>query len=122
MPVGPPARSELAIPAARSSGKGADGTDAFVHDFRKQAQQTLPGALRRALSAYACFSADPPPDNKKEFIAYQAGCRAALAHLDLLLKLARWVDQETDLETDPDLDLDRLVREAEAALRGSEGD
>jgi hypothetical protein len=68
---------------------------------------------------YSRFTTDRPPDDPKGFVAYQAGCRAALTHIHLLVKLAHWARSSSGEGTSPfDAEqLDRLVREAEAALR-----
>jgi hypothetical protein len=82
----------------------------------------LPTALGRALDNYETFAAAEPPGDAKEFTAFQSGCKAALAHVEALLKL---VDQVTppreDAETAADLAGERavlhdLVREARTAV------
>ena len=91
-----------------------DGVDAFRRDLLAD----LPGLIGRALRAYSRFTTDRPPEDPKGFIAYQAGCRAALTHIHLLLKLASWAMSSRPDETSVfDAEqLEGLVREAEAAL------
>jgi hypothetical protein len=106
----PPQRRAADPPVAP---EGA-GTDAFRRDL----QADLPGLISKAMREYGRFAMDRPPDDPKGFIAYQAGCRAALTHIHLLLKLAIWARSSHEDANSP-LDaeqLDRLVREAEAAL------
>ena len=97
--------------AATSEGDGADA-------FRRDLLADLPGLISKAMRGYSRFTMDRPPDDPKGFIAYQAGCRAALTHIHLLLKLASWArSSHADATSLFDAEqLDRLVREAEAAL------
>ncbi|WP_142849968.1 hypothetical protein [Telmatospirillum sp. J64-1] len=46
--------------------------------------------LEQAAASYDDFAAQEAPLDAKGFAAHHAACRAALAHLDLLVKLARW--------------------------------
>lgn len=89
-----------------------------LEEFRRDLLFTLPKLLVRAIETYGRFANEVPPDDSKGFVAYQAGCRAALAHIHLLVKLAHWARAATDdeLAVDECEQLDRLVREAEAAL------
>jgi hypothetical protein len=97
--------------AAASEGDGADA-------FRRDLLADLPGLIGRAMRGYRRFTMDRPPEDPKGFIAYQAGCRAALTHIHLLLKLASWAMSSHPDETSMfDAEqLEGLVREAEAAL------
>lgn len=93
--------------------------DEYIDAWRRDLLSDLPGLLRRAVRAYQRFTADQPPEDAKGFVAYQTGCRAALTHIHLLVKLADWARAsgvEAASHFDPE-QLDRLVREAEAALR-----
>lgn len=47
-------------------------------------------AIERVIASYRAFAAaEPQGANPKEFAAHHAACKAALAHLDLLLRIAR---------------------------------
>lgn len=98
-----------------------DGLD----EFRKDVLAELPALLERALAGYGRFATGTPPSDTKGFVAYQAACRAALSHIHLLVKLAHWA-RAGAVESGPmaaDADqLDRLVREAEAALADEPAD
>jgi len=103
--------------AAAGEAASTAGPEKLVADFRRQVVTSLPGALRRALDVYARYAAEIPCDDARAFAGYQAGCRAALSHLHLLLKLAQWtIAGEATGSCVADADLDRLIREAEAAL------
>jgi hypothetical protein len=98
----------------KSLSSEADGID----QFRRELLSNLPRLLEKAMSGYSRFAVEPPLENNKGFLAYQTSCRAALAHIHLLVKLAHWArasDGETE-QSDESEKLQRLVREAEAAL------
>ncbi|WP_343868951.1 hypothetical protein [Caenispirillum bisanense] len=42
------------------------------------------------MAAYDAFSATAAPDDAKGFAAHHAACKAALAHVEVLVKLLRW--------------------------------
>jgi hypothetical protein len=93
--------------------------DEIIGALRRDLLANLPRLLAKAIRGYERFAVDLPPEDVKAFVAYQAGCRAALTHIHLLVKLAHWARPHGDEEA-PTLDdeqLDRIVREAETALR-----
>ncbi|WP_439579033.1 hypothetical protein [Elioraea sp.] len=73
-------------------------------------------AIERAIASYHAFAKDEPTStDPKEFAAHHAACKAALAHLDLLLKIARITETPAPGTTDaPDerFGLVALAREA----------
>lgn len=71
----------------------------------------LPSALRRALVKYKEFAKhNPDVLDSKDFHAHQAGCKAALQHIELLIKLAATLDiPKTSL---PQNDLAALMEKA----------
>jgi hypothetical protein len=103
-------------------------TVADLSAARARLRASLPETLHRALDAYDAFAARPTPDDAKEFAAWQGGCKAALAHVELLLKLAGRVDLDL---SDPAAaagggaggDLAALMARARAAVgAGGRGD
>jgi hypothetical protein len=86
--------------------------------FRRDLSGWLPERLGIAAANYRQFTAVDPPDDTKAFAAHQAACRASLAHIHLLMRLAHWVENTSDplSKVDED-DLDRLFDEAEIALK-----
>jgi hypothetical protein len=74
----------------------------------------LPDHAAAALAGYEDFTAAPPPTDSKGFAAWHAAAKAALAHMDLLVKLARWADGTA--ETGDGDGMDRLLAGARAAL------
>lgn len=75
---------------------------------------TIGSAIDRALGSYARFSALDIPDDAKGFAAHHAACKAAVAHIDALLRLSRWT--ATD-ESKDDTDLAGMLSEAEDEVR-----
>ncbi len=85
-------------------------------DLRRRLAGTLPGRIAAAVEGYEAFALSPPPDDPKGFAAWHAAAKAALAHVDYLVKLARWaVGKE---ETAGDDGVDALIDRARAALAG----
>ncbi len=84
---------------------------------RDRLSSLLPPLLENAAASYQAFAGLDPPEDVKGFTAHHAACKAALAHLDLLAKLARWA--EGTAEAAPPAEPDsaaRLLAEAQAAL------
>lgn len=62
--------------------------------------EELPRAIERALESYADFSARSFPLDAKEYDAHHKACKAALAHLDALTKMVKWLEEnDTSPET-----------------------
>lgn len=57
----------------------------------------LPDILDKALVSYAAFAeSDMPGTEAKDFTAHHNACKVAIAHIELLIKLARWADMEDE--------------------------
>lgn len=57
----------------------------------------LPDILDRALLSYAAFAENNAPgEEAKDFAAHHNACKVAIAHIELLIKLARWADLEDE--------------------------
>ena len=65
---------------------------------RGQIAGFLPDAIARALTSYQAFSernamqGDDEDSAAKNFSSHHSACKVAIAHIELLLKLARWAD------------------------------
>lgn len=84
---------------------------------------TLPDAMRRALSSYTSYITQPIDHNPKQYAAHHAGGKAALSHLDALLKLAKWVmaeQQSTQGPANRTQALAHLIQQAQEALAQEE--
>lgn len=94
---------------------------AVLDPLRETLAARLPGRAAAAVADYEGFASQPAPDDAKGFAAHHAACKAALAHVEVLVKLLRWAAPDTaragdgaaDAEAD---DLARLIAEARAAL------
>jgi hypothetical protein len=75
--------------------------------------------LFKTLNKYRAFSACCPTDDPKEFIVHQSGCRAALAHINLLIKLGEssFSDGFSDGFDENDQELENLIEEARVSLK-----
>jgi FAD/FMN-containing dehydrogenase len=87
-----------------------------IEALRLAVQDALPERVRAALAGYDRFTADEPPADAKGFAAWHAAAKAALAHVEVLLKLMRWAAGGSTPEAGPDDHLNRLLAEARAAL------
>jgi hypothetical protein len=80
--------------------------------LRQTLAGTLPGRIHAAVAGYEEFTGTAPPADAKGFAAWHAAAKAALAHVDLLVKLARWA--EGSAEADEDAGMERLLAGARA--------
>lgn len=61
-----------------------------LDDLKGALAARLPERAAAAVAAYDAFSATAAPDDAKGFAAHHAACKAALAHVEVLVKLLRW--------------------------------
>ncbi|MCF8495852.1 MAG: hypothetical protein K9G62_04200 [Alphaproteobacteria bacterium] len=61
-------------------------------ETRKQITKFLPQAIEMAIDSYRVFSKKGVEKEGKDFKAHHEACKVAIAHLELLLKLAQWLD------------------------------
>ena len=55
-------------------------------------KQAIPAAVERALNSYQAFSSQPIEEHDPDsFIKHHKACKAALAHLDHLTKITKWM-------------------------------
>ena len=52
----------------------------------------LPDAIECAMQSYRRFYAQETEDDARSFSAHHSACKAAIAHIELLLKLAAWAN------------------------------
>lgn len=80
-------------------------------------------AIERAIASYHAFArTEPMSADPKEFAAHHAACKAALAHLDLLLKIARITETPAPGATDAADDRLAMLSKARAAVGGADED
>ena len=93
-----------------------------MESLRRTLQGVLPARIRAALGGYERFTSDDPPADAKGFAAWHAAAKAALAHVEVLVKLARWAEGKPDDAAAADDDgVETLLARARAAL-GAMGD
>ena len=56
--------------------------------------------LKKAVTDYHLFAAQPSPTDAKEFIAHHNACKAVLSHILMLKKM---MESETQKQSEPDL-------------------
>lgn len=94
-----------------------------LDDLKGSLAARLPERAAAAVAAYDAFSASPAPDDAKGFAAHHAACKAALAHVEVLVKLLRWAAPPAVAAAggaggggDGDDDLARLIAAARSAM------
>lgn len=103
------------------AGESVSGAvDAALDRTRNDLGARLPGLIETAFRRYRDFAGNEPPTEPRAFAAYSTACRAALAHLEQLLKLALSLNGEETVT--PSDDVDRLIADAEAALKKTAND
>lgn len=88
--------------------------DIIETETRAQIAAFLPAAIDKALASYHRFSENDVPHDSKGFAAHHSACKVAIAHVELLLKLARWADIG---ESEPSDDLTAMLSQAEEEVR-----
>ncbi len=86
---------------------------------RARVASFLPESIARALGSYRRFMEGDVPDDAKGFSAHHTACKVAIAHVELLLKLARWAElpDETVIEADKCAELKAMINQAEFELK-----
>ena len=79
---------------------------------RHRLAQRLLHLAEQVAESYCVFAVGVVPDEPKAFSAHHTACKAALAHLELLLKLSRAVGPESGAEIPTNL----LIDDARRAL------
>jgi hypothetical protein len=82
---------------------------------RAQIAETLPQAIDKAIASYQEFMDDPDSHAAGDFKNHHTACKAALAHIELLLKLAELVNIDAD---DAVSNLQDLLKNAQNELEG----
>ena len=86
-------------------------TNTPLQATRAAVRRRLPKLIRKAMTDYAAFAAQPAPDDAK----------AALAHLDAGAKLLTWAEGSGPDGSEMD-DLARLIKAAEDAVSSADPD
>lgn len=62
------------------------------HLTREQVAQFLPQAIEKSLESYRTFMNADISSDHKDFSDHHKAAKVAIAHIELLIKLARWAD------------------------------
>lgn len=82
----------------------------FEDKARSEITDILEETIDRAVTSYYCFAKKIfKEEESKDVTEYHKSCKVALAHLDLLIKLARWADKTEAREEG-----DKTLTEAQA--------
>lgn len=85
--------------------------------LQQQLNRKLPAMLSAALEAYERIVADPS-DDPKQFASQQTAAKAALSHIEMVLKMVQTVGSHAQENRDAESDIDALVSAAREALNG----
>ena len=91
-------------------------TGAGVNGLCKDLADRLPGLIDDAFQRYLAFAGSEPPTQPRGFTAYSNACRAAMAHLEQLLKLARVLSSGSPESPAPQDDIESLIARAKTVL------
>jgi len=72
-----------------------------------------------AADRYRQFTNTVAPDDARDFTAYCTACKAAIAHLDQLIRFAQAFEPGAASNQSSPIDLDALISEAQASLPNS---
>jgi hypothetical protein len=97
-----------------------DNADARLDAARREIARALPDMLRGALAAYVDAVGAGDADAAKDAAARHTAGKAAVAHIEALVRLARWAQESGDGAAG-DAALDSLIAEAQRDLAGREG-
>jgi hypothetical protein len=64
---------------------------------RQQIAEFLPDAIKKAIDSYHRFTEEDFSTEEKKFSTRHTACKVALAHIELLLKLAKWAKLSDDI-------------------------
>jgi hypothetical protein len=93
--------------------------DKIEESTRRQIAEFLPAAIERTLESYREFSGRDAGGDSKAFNAHHAACKVAVAHIELLIKLAKWADlADADKTQGADATLAAMMKDAAEEVGG----
>jgi len=96
-----------------SDDKAFAGLDAI----RRQLTGRLPSLIAKAAADHQELASAAAPSEARDFAAHQGACRAALAHMEQLIKMARWAEGSDFEARDGGDNSERLIAKAKAAIK-----
>ncbi len=90
--------------------------DTIEKDTRQRVAKFLPDAISKTLESYRYFmEGEVSVEETKEFSARHTAAKVAIAHLELLLKLAKWADIPSS-KSGVDKSFYKIVEEAQREI------
>ena len=74
-------------------------TPTTIKGIKTKIKKIMPLFINETLDRYSDFYNSENPSDAKEFSAHHSACKSALAHIEALLKIARWSDEESECKT-----------------------
>ena len=92
--------------------------------MRTRIAEFLPQAFAKALVSYQLFLDEGAHEDAKDFKAHHDACKVAVAHIELLIKLAQWADlpDETEADEAQQKALAALIKNAKTELGKHKGE
>ena len=69
-------------------------TPSTIKGIKAKIKKIMPFFINETLDRYSDFYNSGNPSDAKEFSAHHSACKSALAHIETLLKIARWSDDD----------------------------
>jgi hypothetical protein len=70
-----------------------------IKGIKAKIKKIMPFFINETLDRYSDFYNSENPSDAKEFSAHHSACKSALAHIETLLKIARWSDEKHEHKT-----------------------
>jgi hypothetical protein len=87
--------------------------------LKQELNTFLPARICEVMNSYDAFAASDIPADAKGFATYHGACKAALAHVEVLLKIAKWSEESAN-QGNPSGSIAELLAEAKEALNSME--
>lgn len=87
-----------------------------LESVRADLATRLPRLIEAAAESYEDLASAAPVGEPREQAQHHAACKAALAHLDMLTKLAKWAEAENAALPPPGSGAGDLIASARSAL------
>lgn len=91
--------------------------DELDEETRQEVAAFLPVVIRKTLQSYEEFIELSKSENSKDFSNYHSACKAAISHLEMLIKLAQLIGV---VEKNDDPSFKDMLRLAEERVRAHE--
>lgn len=85
---------------------------ATMKGIKSKIKKIIPFFINDTLDKYSDFYASDSPLDAKGFSAHHSACKSALAHMEALLKIARWSDEENYTAKQEDINWKNLAQNA----------